>query len=63
MDEIPNPGSDEALAQGCTCPVLDNAHGKGYFGGPDGTFVMNAECPLHGAEAMPQVHNVDSAAR
>ena len=25
----PNPGSDEALALGCTCPALDNAHGAG----------------------------------
>lgn len=25
----PNPGSNQALDQGCTCPVLDNGHGKG----------------------------------
>ena len=23
------PGSDEARAHGCTCPVLDNGHGHG----------------------------------
>ena len=48
----PNPGSDDAIAQGCTCPVIDNHHGEGmpkplY---PDGTryFWMSADCPLHG---------------
>ena len=50
----PNPGSDEAIALGCTCPVMDNGHGKGYMGGvkdEDGNvvFVMNCDCPLHGA--------------
>lgn len=29
----PNPGSDEAIAAGCRCPVLDNAHGRGWMGG------------------------------
>ena len=28
-----NPGSDEAIAAGCTCPVIDNGHGRGYMGG------------------------------
>jgi len=50
---MPNPGSDEAIAQGCTCPVLDNAHGRGAWGssGEDAVFWMNADCPLHGGEA------------
>jgi hypothetical protein len=39
------PGSDEALEQGCKCPVLDNNHGRGRG---DGNYVMNVECPLHG---------------
>ena len=48
---IPNPGSDEALKLGCTCPVLDNGHGRGcgwkdIKGNP--TFWTNADCPLHG---------------
>lgn len=25
MQNKPNPGSDEAVAAGCTCPVMDNA--------------------------------------
>lgn len=24
----PNPGSDEAVAMGCRCAVLDNGHGR-----------------------------------
>ena len=43
----PNPGSDAAIAQGCSCPVMDNGHGRGRARG-DGTFVMNTVCPLHG---------------
>ena len=49
---IPNPGSDEALAQGCTCPVLDNNHGAGepgFLGIPLGgtSFWMTDGCPVH----------------
>ncbi len=40
----PNPGSPEALAQGCLCPVIDNCRGRGI----GGQFWMNLECPLHG---------------
>lgn len=42
----PNPGSDEAIAKGCTCPVLDNAHGRGY-GGRKGVYVYTVGCPVH----------------
>lgn len=41
----PKPGSDEAVALGCACPVLDNGHGKGRA---DGNFWVNGDCPLHG---------------
>ena len=41
---LPNPGSDEAIDQGCACPVLDNGHGRG-----PGPFWINVYCPLHGA--------------
>ena len=49
----PSPGSDEALDAGCTCPVMENAHGRGAVGTwakPDGekVFIMQAGCPLHG---------------
>ena len=46
-EKTPNPGSDAALDMGCTCPVLDNAHGRGY-GGVPGQYAMKANCPLHG---------------
>lgn len=53
-DDVPTPGSAEAVAQGCRCPVIDNARGKGLGGGevrhPSGRpmFVYDADCPLHG---------------
>lgn len=45
---VPNPGSDEALELGCTCPVLDNGHGRGA-----GPFWINEGCPVHGPHATP----------
>jgi hypothetical protein len=45
-DTAPNPGSDEAIKLGCKCPVLDNAHGRGYMG-VAGTFVYVEGCPVH----------------
>lgn len=49
---VPNPGSPEAKATGCACPVMDNCHGRGYLGGvrSDGgtlVFVLTEGCPLH----------------
>lgn len=43
MTDKPNPGSDAAIRQGCTCPVLDNDHGRG-----SGPFWMSIDCQLHG---------------
>ena len=44
-----NPGSDEAIDAGCTCPILDNAHGRGQAGlGGTFNFWINANCPVHG---------------
>ena len=42
----PNPGSDEARDRGCTCPVLDNNHGRVPPVEPDGWW-MNMNCPVH----------------
>lgn len=49
----PNPGSNEALNKGCTCPVLDNGHGKGVQTDSDGKpmFWINEHCPLHNQPA------------
>lgn len=45
-DKVPNPGPREAIDAGCTCPVLDNSHGRGCYGNPD-MFVMVEGCPIH----------------
>ena len=51
---VPNPGSDEAAALGCRCPVLDNGHGRYPYRGYDevtgeALWVIMADCPLHAA--------------
>jgi len=51
--KVPNPGSDRAIKQGCTCPVLDNNHGKGSEWGK-GRFWINADCPLHDESKLKQ---------
>jgi hypothetical protein len=38
------PGSDEAYAEGCKCPILDNQEM------PDHKKWVNGDCPLHGTE-------------
>lgn len=47
----PNPGSDEAIAQGCKCPVLDNGHGR--RGGGKGPFWISESCPIRGDDLRP----------
>lgn len=52
MDNPPNPGTPEALALGCTCPVIDNGHGRGWMGGAkdengETLFVYTIGCPIH----------------
>ena len=44
---IPNPGSDAAIKQGCTYPVLDNAHGRGIMGDGEkhGYWITSARRP------------------
>ncbi len=52
MSDKPNPGSEEAIAKGCTCPVLDNCHGRGAYGNADRYgFWYDAGCPLHDLDA------------
>lgn len=43
----PTPGSDTAIKAGCTCPVLDNGHGRGWMG-MAGVYVYTVGCPIHG---------------
>lgn len=52
MGDKPNPGSQEAVDLGCTCPRMDNGHGRGYLGGVNDengytVFVMTVGCPVH----------------
>jgi hypothetical protein len=46
----PNPGSEAAQSQGCTCPVTENRHGKGIRDGRN-EFWIACQCPLHGLHA------------
>jgi hypothetical protein len=46
--EQPPPGSDAALALGCRCAVLENAHGCGIPHPAGPLYWMTADCPLHG---------------
>jgi hypothetical protein len=41
-EPVPNPGSDAAQEHGCTCPVLDNNHGR-----TTSYWVVDGDCPLH----------------
>ena len=38
------PGSRKAVSNGCICPVMDNAHGKGIG---DGAYWISEKCPIH----------------
>lgn len=49
--KVPNPGSKEALALGCSCPILDNSHGLGFpWEGNITSFWVSENCPLHGKQ-------------
>lgn len=51
---VPTPGSDAAIAMGCSCDPIMNQHGKGGPGTPYlnpqtfGIFCTSPSCPLHG---------------
>jgi hypothetical protein len=50
-----NPGSKEARKSGCTCPVIDNAYGKGVFcDGEKNGWWINGNCPIHGQKEEGQ---------
>ncbi len=48
MTPIPNPGSEEAVAMGCSCPIIDNHYGEGIRYSAVPCFWINADCLLHG---------------
>ena len=41
------PGTPEALALGCTCPMIDNHHGQGAPSRKGRVWWVNEGCPLH----------------
>ena len=47
--KVPNPGSQDAIDQGCTCPIIDNGHGSDRIGKIRG-FYISKGCPLHDKE-------------
>ena len=47
----PNPGSREAVALGCVCPVIDNHYGAGV----DGQWWYSEGCPVHCGAALTKV--------
>ena len=52
------PGSDAAVEQGCTCPVIDNRHGAGAWEFEGEMHWWRAEgCPLHGFERLEMPQN------
>lgn len=44
----PNPGSSEAVALGCLCPVIDNQRGNGIDFQDSVLFWTDDRCKLHG---------------
>ena len=56
MTERPNPGSPQAFALGCRCPVIDNHHGAGVLDWTTGKarFWVAEECPLHGERSRQE---------
>lgn len=60
QENKPNPGSYEAREVGCTCPVLDNCRGRGYFG-KEGVFVINCDCIVHGGTDEKEEDQISGA--
>lgn len=50
-DDVPAPGSKEAVDNGCTCAIMDNCYGKGIGGdGARWGWWITQGCPLHAPE-------------
>jgi len=48
------PGTDEAYAEGCKCPILDNQNM------PEGKKWVNGDCPLHGFKTPLQTNSKET---
>lgn len=57
--KAPPPGSDEAIKAGCTCPVLDNHHGRGFPCYGETCFWYSGDCPLHRKKEIIDVAECD----
>lgn len=53
---LPKPGSDAAVAKGCTCPRMDNRNGEGIG---DGMFWLSPTCPMHSKPIEEDDENCD----
>jgi len=53
MTDKPTPGSDKAIANGCTCPVMDNGRGVGFLVDGERQFWVSGGCPLHDEATLP----------
>lgn len=49
------PGSDESVARGCKCPVLDNQEM------PDDKKWVNEDCPIHGKKVKSKVKEMNKS--
>ena len=51
IDDVPNPGSDQARQLGCVCAVLDNSYGRypdmGYNDDGSANWSIRMDCPIH----------------
>lgn len=45
--KAPNPGSEAALKLGCSCPVIDNHHGRGRPTHDGYLFIKDPACRIH----------------
>ncbi len=59
---IAKPGTREAVTAGCSCPVMDNFHGKGRYGdGAKYGWWYAAGCPLHTPQQKAESHDKSPA--
>ncbi len=58
----PHPGTDAAQALGCSCPVIDNHRGRGYYGnGAKYGWIITEGCSLHDRSAGAEDCNCEQA--
>lgn len=60
MATKPNPGSAEAIEQGCICPVMDNNNGAGIIMDGEQVFWYTEGCPVHHNNGEKHTNGKDS---